>query len=605
MPLESRFRSLEGAPLAPTDYARATLLSPDGKVIRHDKGLEYVLTGSGTVALRDAPFAARHPSLARLFRGAGSLGMSLAALNPSLALAAPQYTPKSESDVVIVEAEQAGAVSQHRVRRHLGRAAPTPQLAYIVPISDQTELGIANLDTADAQVAVYSSAQPKLLNDDTWAQVYVSPGLVLDNAVPVRITVPAGGFAWVTPQPGQFAALKVGGARPALVHVIAEHTQTVNGHVLTETIPTTSLDDMIPAGGDGFLPSPRNPTYINITPGVLQGFEIVAGSQPAAVDVGVRDPGGGNPQVLLHYDIDAWGSVRASDVWRAYKRGGPNGNVYTIDVLPRSGSVLAFNLLTDTVGGKQATFLAGQNRGETDFAFVAQRLPGVLLTEPHMIATPADGTSKEILWPLFQPRDSTSPPLAPNPTQWGWIGPFGHAFWDDVIAGSFGFFPGATPNETYGFITGHGVVYYEGNWYGDGPRAALLVWNHLRKLAPYGDVGQWMAVLRPGDECGGEAATPCSIIGVTPNTRFLVANAGPGALALGLDFYDAAGALRITEKENLAQDQNTALDGLVPSGAVRLVSRNASGNKGSYYLIAQTPTGDCDDYQAAKQVPGS
>jgi len=602
--LESRFRSLDGSSLVPLDYQRATLLGADGEVLRHDDGLEYLLTGCGAVALRDAPFAARHPALARLFRGAGSLGMWLGALNPGLAFAGQQYNPKTDPDVAAVGAEQAGA-AQHRVRRHLGRVAPAPQLAYVVPIADGTELGIANLDTTDAQIAVYSSAPPVLLNNDEWAQVLLSPGLVLDNAVPVRLTVPAGGFARVTPQAGLFAALKVSGARPGLVHVIAEHTQTVNGHVLTETIPASSLDDMIPAGGDGFLPGPIDITYLNIAPGVLQGFAIVAGPEPAAVDVALRYRGGGNPMVYFHYDLDAWGSVRAADFWRATESYDPNHVAnYTLDVLPTRGAVLAYDLLTDTVSGKQATLLAGQKNGETDFAFVAQRLPGVLITEPHMIATPADGTSGEIFWPLFQPRDSANPPIAPNPTQWIWTQPFGHASWDDVIAGSFGFFPGATPNETYGFITGHGAE-YGGGWYEDGPRAALLVWNHLRKLTPYGDVGQWMAALRPGDACGGAAATQCSVIGITPNTRLLLANAGTGGLAVSFEFYDAFRARLTTAQKSLAKNQNTALDGLVPSGAVRLVSKNATGDKGSYYLISQTPTGDCDDYQAAKRIPGS
>jgi hypothetical protein len=500
-------------------------------------------------------------------------------------------------------ADVAAAPASHRLRRHLGRVVPAPssQFAYVVPIDDGTELGIANLDAVDAQVEVYSSAQPAPFGD-VWRHVYVSPGLELATAVPVRITVPSGGFAWVTPQPGQFAAVGVNGAKPSLVHVIAEHALTVNGHVLTETIPATSLDEMILAGGDGFLPGPRKPTYYDFAPGVRQGFVIVAGPQPASVDIGFRAIGGGESYVLLHYDLGAWGSVRTSDIWSTYARGTPTTG--TFDVLPRSGAVFAYNLLTDSVGGKQATFLAGQNRGETDFAFVAQRLPGVLLTEPHMIATPADGVPGEIFYPVYQPRDSTAPPILPNPTKWGWTQPLGHAWWDDVIAGSFGFYPGATPSETYGFITSHGVEFSQGDMYGDGTRAALLVWDHLVKLMPYGDVGQWMAAMRPGDACGGAAATPCSVIGITPATRLLLANAGTGALAVSLEFYDASGARIATAQRSLAKYQNTALDGLVPSGAVRLVSRNAVGDKGSYYIVSQTPTGDCDDYQAAKHVPG-
>ncbi|GEM_PF-1865656 len=74
------FQGLDGQAVTPLRAERATLLGPDGKPVPHADGLEYFLSGAGHVVTRQAPFAARHPTLARLARAAGIAGMALGSL---------------------------------------------------------------------------------------------------------------------------------------------------------------------------------------------------------------------------------------------------------------------------------------------------------------------------------------------------------------------------------------------------------------------------------------------------------------------------------------------------------------------------------------------
>jgi len=70
----------DGQAVTPTNVAKATLLDPKGRVVRHDGGLESFLTSNGAVVTRQAPFSARHPILAKATRAAGMTGMALGSL---------------------------------------------------------------------------------------------------------------------------------------------------------------------------------------------------------------------------------------------------------------------------------------------------------------------------------------------------------------------------------------------------------------------------------------------------------------------------------------------------------------------------------------------
>ena len=84
--------------------AKATLLDKNGNVISHDHGLEYSLTPNGTLLTNDAPFAIKHPALAKIARGAGMTGLALSALSPTLA-----HAETGEPQYFIVLANTAGA----------------------------------------------------------------------------------------------------------------------------------------------------------------------------------------------------------------------------------------------------------------------------------------------------------------------------------------------------------------------------------------------------------------------------------------------------------------------------------------------------------------
>jgi len=588
-----------------SEYERATLLGKDGELLRHDHGLEYALTGCGAVVVRDAPFAARHPSFARLLRSAGALGMWFGALNPGLAFAGQQHTPIYDSDVAVVETEQAGTAVQHRVRRHLGRAAPAPQLAYIVPISDQTELGIANLDTVAASIAVYSGGTPTILDGNTWLNILTTPELNLEEAVPVNLTLPAGGFARMIPQTSLYAAISVGGANPDLVQVIAQHTHTVNGHILTETVPATRLGEMIPAGGTGYLPGPADPAHFGDPVGVLQGVIIISGHDATAFDLMMESLNGGLQLSPIHIDLDPRSSRYIPDIWKALNgQPSPDSGLYYLKVQPTSGAVAVYDLLTDTASGKHTTLLAAQDNGEIDFLFPVQRrfeASSQRITEAHAIY-PAAGRSSVFL-PLLQQRDSNGQPMPSIKLRKQVVGALWHGAWSDVVSELF------LPQTSYGvdgFIAGHGAIWDSSinlSDFVDGPHVPLFVWGNQRIIKPYGDVGQWMPALYASDACGGSSESPCSTISITPLTRILLSNASADSLPINIEFYDSSAKIS-TEQRTLRQNENVMISGIIPPGAVRLVTRAPAGNTGAYYLVTQTPTaGDCEDYQAGKPLP--
>jgi hypothetical protein len=560
-------------------------------------GLEYILTGSGRVALHDAPFATRHPSLARLACGAGLVGMLLGALNPGIAVAGQQYHPEADTTVTAVGAAPTDAPAQYRVRRHLARAAPAPQLAYVVPIDDGTELGIANLDTADAQIAVYSSA-PTI------------------SAVPVRLTVPAGGFAWVTPQTGLFAALSVAGATPDLVQIIAQRTHTVNGHVLTETVPAVSIDELIPAGRTGWIPGPENPAWFGNAVGVTQGVLMLTSKDPAELDILIATSGGYQVD-KSHYVVNPWSSILVPDIYRACRGGfgcSPaigDGNWY-VKIVPTVGTVMAFGLLTDTTSGQQSTLAAVQNTDELTFAvFLQRRVDGVTnnilqgqFTDVHVI-NPNSPNAVDLLM-LFRLRDDSDHLFSSIGSHAFTVVSSGfHYAWPDSVLALFFAQGYGSGYGDYGAASGYGVDWTRNA--GDGTTVLpLLVWANHRMVLSYGDIGHWAPALRPSDACGGAQQVPCSLIGLTHASRLeLINNSATNPAIMNIDYYDALGKRLETTQKVLGPGMDTEIAD-APDGTVRAVLRNPVGNTGSFYALAFTPNGgDGEDYQQAKPLPNS
>ena len=173
----SQFRSLDGSALAPLERRKATLLGSDGRVLRHAGGLEYFLTGNGSVAVRDAAFATRHPVLARAARGAGFVGMAAGSALP-LMVASPAYaaSPVDMQGLLPMGADNPG------------RFGTNWQTSIWAEQDVVTQAMLTLCATNNARPADVSECHEYALNR---GQV-----LTLDNAWSGFQAVPPGGFLW-------------------------------------------------------------------------------------------------------------------------------------------------------------------------------------------------------------------------------------------------------------------------------------------------------------------------------------------------------------------------------------------------------------------------
>jgi hypothetical protein len=174
-----------------------------------------------------------------------------AALAATISLASLGYAQTPVRGPFSVDAQGAQATdvaaapAPRPPRKHLRPVTGVTMRAdYVVPLGDGMTLGVANLNPAAATVTVYAGTE------------------AVDKTTPQSVLLNPGEFRWVTPGSGAVAYVGVTGADARLVHVLGQRLRMVNGHDLTETVPATSLDDLIPAGG--WMPGPENPTYFNI-----------------------------------------------------------------------------------------------------------------------------------------------------------------------------------------------------------------------------------------------------------------------------------------------------------------------------------------------------
>ena len=521
--------------------------------------------------------------LLRLARGSMFVAaVGLAGLGYAQAPARGSFSVDAQS------AQAAAAPALHMPRRHLGRAVPvlTPQLAYVVPIDDGTELGIANLDKVTASIEVYGGTT------------------AVDKTIPATSVLSPGAFEWVRPGPGAFAIIGVGGANPDLVQIIAQHMHTVDGNLNTETVAATAVRDMLHAGDVGWLPDAKTPARYDFSTGTRESVLFMAGPSGAAFDMRFESMDGQDGPVVA-FTAGPWSSVAIPQIWSAFRATPPPGSGDTyMKFYVQSGVVAVASFLTETSNGKQSTLFATNDVSETEFAFPAIRQLPSNITEAHVInpVKRAD-TVPTNFHPFYQPRDTTGAPADMDiRAVWHLIRTLNHNDISDVITGLI--YP-QTYNDTRGMAEGYGALWVQQDvmTWDEGDHAPLLVWLNQRIIKPEGDFGQWTPALHPSDACGGAENVPCSLVGIQPASRLLLSNRDAVSLSVVLEFYDASGARIGDVPETFRSRENKVLDGIVPPGAVRVVSRSS---KGSYYFLGETPTaGYCVDRQGGKRMPGA
>ena len=465
------------------------------------------------------------------------------------------------------------------VRRLLGRIPdPIQDAAYLVPLSAETVLTLANLDPNPVTAKVYSD---------------------VNTLFPVTVSLEPGEQKNVSPPAGLAAFLSLDGASDdANIHVIATHRWSVNGKPLEEIVAAVPKNKFFDTGQWGYMPGSLRPGHPGEEGKISGSLLACASDQTGPIELVLFNGTGnivynknGEPAVL-EPRLKRFSCVAYPDLFTAFNVD-PDQDVlrYQVTSVPFTTGMVVYISLTENNSGDRDTIKAlSQNQMETMFTLpIVRRLttsvPFAQYTDLHAI-NPSQTPYTRMLNFNFTERSSPGQPLTGTGRE---IHALTHHFWKDIVSNIFVGLPQGS--ERLGATTGS-----------TRENELVLAWSKIRTVMPYGDVGAWVPGLNQRDVCGKTAT--CSLIGLENGYTLGLVNRSPYQNTVRIDVHDATGLLLGSEELVLGKYENKERLLTGYEGVARVRLTGSHDDRGFHaWATNTTPDGD-ENYQAAKKIPG-
>ncbi|MEP0775271.1 MAG: hypothetical protein HRF46_13000 [Acidobacteriota bacterium] len=469
-------------------------------------------------------------------------------------------------------------------RRHLGRPAPDPitRADYVVPLEGdnrEVRLVLANVDPNVVNVKVYTDADKVHPQ-----QLVLAPG-------ESKTLVPAGGLAgFITVEGASDAANVIG---------IARHAHVVNGKAVSETVPFVPVGHAALGVERSYAPAPLVPGRLGEAGTTAQGYWLCSVDHNTGSEVGLAHNSGTiYPDHVTRHFLAPWSVVYVPDVLAELNVVGISKGQLLFQ--PTAPGIIAVTTLRENNSGDHSTLMALSKRlAEDKFTMpIIRHLtsgPFAQYTDISVI-NPDASPLQQYFGAAYQPRGVSGTPTDSGGRQ---LFALTHYLFDDAIQTFFGH--NDNPPDMEGSAPGHN-------------EATMLVWNRIRTAMPHGDVGAAYPVIHYRDMCGTKNEYQCNLIGLDGNATIGLHNRSPVPTTVKLEAITDAGIIASTQHVTLGTYENRELEGVIPSNLTNARVRLTVIRSGVYgddsidrfAAWATTPGADGDeDYQAAKQVPGS
>jgi hypothetical protein len=448
-------------------------------------------------------------------------------------------------------------------------------------------------DNTGVQIAVAN-------NDPNPVTVLIYTGTTnVNNTTQWSMTLQPGETQTYLPPAGIVSFLSLSGATDnANVQALAQHTHTVNGKVVSETvpaIPTTTKS----TGEWTYAPAPLVPGRIGEQDTMAQGYWIITLDANAGSQVGLLNRvGNPDPSRITTHNLDAWSAIYVPDFLAELNiQGISKGQLLFQPTSP--GIIAATKLLNNTSGDHHTVHALAKRLAENKFSFPLIRHLTTGVQFPQYtdidVINPDPDPLTQFFGTAYQPRGATGTPTDGGGAQ---LDALTHYLYQDAIQTFFGY--NSNPADMIGAATGSNA-------------ATMLAWNTIRTAMPHGDVGAMFAAINNRDSCGTTSEYQCNLIGLRQGdgytTKIEINNLSSATNVIKAEVITEAGVIAGTTQYTLRDRENIEITdlldqyGTLTNARVRLTTIRSGGsgtNMDAFTAAAITTSLDGDeDYQQA------